>query len=97
MFSTSQDTNNIAGTLMNHTSVVINGTVHQSLYNLNHGAGRIYTLGETNSVSGQGAFGVSNVFGSALFILDYELYYASFVSHLDLYFCDNMLIRSGRE
>ncbi|KAH8127697.1 hypothetical protein LI328DRAFT_164691 [Trichoderma asperelloides] len=73
-----QDTNNIAGTLMNHTSVVINGTVHQSLYNLNHGAGRIYTLGETNSVSGQGAVGVSNVFGSALFILDYELYYASF-------------------
>lgn len=65
---------------MNHTSVVINGTVHQSLRNLNHNAGRVYTLGETNSVSGQGAFGVSNVFGSALFILDYELYYASFVS-----------------
>lgn len=66
---------------MNHTSVVINGTIHQSLCNLNHNAGRIYTLGETNSVSGQGAFGVSNVFGSALFVLDYELYYASFVSH----------------
>ncbi|KAM0257125.1 hypothetical protein ACHAQJ_004590 [Trichoderma viride] len=68
----------LQGTLMNHTSVVINGTVHQSLCNLNHNAGRIYTLGETNSVSGQGAFGVSNVFGSALFVLDYELYYASF-------------------
>ncbi|KAL7809367.1 hypothetical protein V8C44DRAFT_350543 [Trichoderma aethiopicum] len=67
-----------AGTLMNHTSVVINGTVHQSLCKLHHDAGRIYTLGETNSVSGQGAFGVSNVFGSALFIVDYELYYASF-------------------
>ncbi|KAL6894855.1 hypothetical protein GGI43DRAFT_424697 [Trichoderma evansii] len=67
-----------AGTLMNHTSVVINGTIHQSLCNLNHNAGRVYTLGETNSVSGQGAFGVSNVFGSALFVLDYELYYASF-------------------
>jgi hypothetical protein len=68
---------------MNHTSVVINGTIHQSLSALNHNAGRIYTLGETNSVSGQGAFGVSNVFGSALFVLDYELYYASFVSLLD--------------
>ncbi|KAL7920711.1 major facilitator superfamily domain-containing protein [Trichoderma austrokoningii] len=66
------------GTLMNHTSVVINGTIHQSLCSLNHNAGRIYTLGETNSVSGQGAFGVSNVFGSALFVLDYELYFASF-------------------
>ncbi|KAM0448772.1 hypothetical protein ACHAO4_008244 [Trichoderma viride] len=71
----------LQGTIMNHTSVVINGTIHQSLCNLNHNAGRIYTLGETNSVSGQGAFGVSNVFGSALFVLDYELYYASFVSH----------------
>lgn len=65
---------------MNHTSVVKNGTVHKSLYNLHKQAGRIYTLGETNSVSGQGAWGVSNVFGSALFIVDYELYYASFVS-----------------
>lgn len=64
---------------MNHTSVVLNGTVHQSLLALNRAAGRVYTLGETNSVSGQGAFGVSNVFGSALFIVDYELYYASFV------------------
>jgi hypothetical protein len=64
---------------MNHTSVVLNGTVHQSLLELNRAAGRTYTLGETNSVSGQGAFGVSNVFGSALFIVDYELYYASFV------------------
>ncbi|KAK5991374.1 Beta-glucuronidase [Cladobotryum mycophilum] len=71
----------LQGTLMNHTSVVINGTIHQSLYKLNHAAGRIYTLGETNSVSGQGAFGVSDVFGSALFIVDYELYYASFGVH----------------
>jgi hypothetical protein len=66
---------------MNHTSVVINGTIHQSLLALNAAGGRYYTLGETNSVSGQGAWGVSNVFGSALFVVDYELYYASFVRY----------------
>lgn len=83
---------------MNHTSVVINGTIHKSLCSLNHNAGRIYTLGETNSVSGQGAFGVSNVFGSALFVLDYELYYASFVSRLDPHFCNKVILtESGRE
>ncbi|KAH8705719.1 glycoside hydrolase family 79 protein [Talaromyces proteolyticus] len=68
----------LQGTLMNHTSVVKNGTIHQSLNALNTAGGRYYTLGETNSISGQGAWGVSNVFGAALFIVDYELYYASF-------------------
>ncbi|KAM0510870.1 hypothetical protein ACHAPE_010459 [Trichoderma viride] len=45
-----------------------------------HGQICIWNVSESvsTSVSGQGAFGVSNVFGSALFVLDYELYYASF-------------------
>ena len=70
----------LVGTLMNHTSVKINCSLHEELNTFHRQAGRKYTIGETNSVSGQGSHGVSDVFGSALFIVDYELYLASKVS-----------------
>lgn len=41
------------------------------------GYGVEYVLGETNSISCQGRDNVSNVFGSALWYLDYNLYIAS--------------------
>jgi hypothetical protein len=34
-------------------------------------------MGETNSISGDGSYGVSDVFGSALWLVDYALYVAS--------------------
>ncbi|KAH8812756.1 glycoside hydrolase family 79 protein [Xylogone sp. PMI_703] len=67
----------LQGTLMNHTSVKINCSLHVDLNTMHTAAGRTYTIGETNSVSGQGSHGVSDVFGSAMFIVDYELYLAS--------------------
>lgn len=62
---------------MNHTSVIQALTPHVELNILNREAGRIYTMGETNSISGDGAYGVSDVFGSALWLVDYALYVAS--------------------
>lgn len=39
-----------------------------------------YVLGETNSISCQGRDGVSNVFGAALWYLDYTLFIAANIS-----------------
>lgn len=42
--------------------------------------GVTYVIGETNSISCQGRDGVSNVFGTALWYLDYNLFIASNIS-----------------
>lgn len=62
---------------MNHTNVIQALTPHVELNALNRQSGRIYTMGETNSISGDGSHGVSDVFGSALWLVDYALYVAS--------------------
>ncbi|KAL1981323.1 hypothetical protein VTN96DRAFT_2764 [Rasamsonia emersonii] len=67
----------LQGTLMNHTSVVQAVQPHVELNIFHQQHGRRYTIGETNSVSGQGSHGVSDVFGSALWLVDYCLYIAS--------------------
>jgi hypothetical protein len=62
---------------MNHTSVTQSVQPHIELNTFHRQNGRRYTIGETNSVSGQGSHGVSDVFGSALWLVDYCLYIAS--------------------
>lgn len=69
---------NLQDTLMNHQSVVNSIANHVTL------AGQIqqycncpYIMGETNSLSGGGASGLSNVFGAALWVVDYALYQAT--------------------
>ncbi|KAF2190355.1 glycoside hydrolase family 79 protein [Zopfia rhizophila CBS 207.26] len=67
----------LANTLMNHTS-----TVHSVNKHLNQSAhlsylGIPYILGEANSLYGQGASGLSNSFGAALWGVDFNLYCAA--------------------
>lgn len=79
-------TNSLIGTLMNHTNVVKNVQPQIELNIYHRQQGRKFTIGETNSISGQGAHGVSDVFGSALWLVDYCLYIASQV----LFFRQNL-------
>ena len=65
---------------MNHTN-----TVRQAMWPLDFARrmkeqDRFFTLGETNSIYGQGAPSVSDVFGAALWKVDYALWVASNVS-----------------
>ncbi|CAL5871233.1 uncharacterized protein PFLUO_LOCUS5481 [Penicillium psychrofluorescens] len=71
------DNPTLQGTLMNHTEIIISLTSHVELNIFHRENGRVYTMGETNSISGDGSYGVSDVFGSALWLVDYELYVAS--------------------
>jgi hypothetical protein len=67
----------LQGTLMNHTSTInslapeLNASRHLAY------TGVPYILGETNSLFHQGAPGLSNAFGAALWGLDYNLWCAS--------------------
>ena len=61
---------------MNHTSVISNLAAHiQRAKNLAY-LGYPYTLGETNSIAGQGRNGETNVFGDALWLVDFSLWAA---------------------
>jgi putative heme degradation protein len=62
---------------MNHTNLIIAAKPHIDLNIFHRQNGRTYTIGETNSISGQGSHGVSDVFGSALWLVDYCLYLAA--------------------
>ena len=67
----------LQGTLMNHTS-----TVSSISHQLNESSLLAYTgipfiLGETNSLYNEGAPGLSNAFGAALWGLDFNLYCAA--------------------
>ncbi|OQE04651.1 hypothetical protein PENVUL_c031G10233 [Penicillium vulpinum] len=62
--------------LMNHTNVVEALKTHvQRAQNLSH-LGHPYTLSETNSIGVQGLNGQSDVFGSALWVVDFSLWAA---------------------
>lgn len=68
----------LQGTLMNHSSIMRSLAAHVTLAaELRNFTTVPYVLGETNSLSGGGATGLSNVFGSALWVVDYSLYAAS--------------------
>lgn len=64
-------------TLMNHTSIVENlSSQIQRMKNIAH-VGHPYTLGETNSIANQGRNGETNVFGDALWLVDFSLWAAT--------------------
>ncbi|KAL2012885.1 hypothetical protein VTN00DRAFT_410 [Thermoascus crustaceus] len=71
----------LAHTLMNHTSTVASVSNHvnlaRTLSSKNLTTGIPYILGETNSLYNQGAPGLSNAFGAALWGIDFNLYCAS--------------------
>ncbi|KAF2098183.1 family 79 glycoside hydrolase [Rhizodiscina lignyota] len=63
----------LASDIMNHTTTSRFVAPFVNLNNFHTSHGRIFTIGETNSVAGQGAFNVSDVFGSALWGIDFSL------------------------
>lgn len=69
-------------TLMNHTNIVDSIEPHskraQNLAYLNHP----YIIGEMNSIAKQGRSGESNVFGDALWLVDFSLWAAEHVRFL---------------
>ncbi|KAF2740457.1 beta-glucuronidase [Polyplosphaeria fusca] len=69
----------LAGTLMNHTKTVASvGNHNKEQANLKAaGMNLDYILGETNSLYNQGAPGLSNSFGAALWGVDFNLYCAA--------------------
>ncbi len=69
----------LQGTLMNHTSTVLSVAKHLNESNLLSLAGVDvpYILGETNSLYNEGAPGLSNSFGAALWGVDFNLYCAA--------------------
>lgn len=62
---------------MNHTSTVLSVSHHLNESNLLAGTGIPYILGETNSLYNEGAPGLSNSFGAALWGVDFNLYCAA--------------------
>lgn len=66
----------LAGNLLNHFRMTSLMYYHQALGNQTKALGIDYVIGETNSISCQGTANVSDVFGSALWSIDYILYNA---------------------
>ena len=62
---------------MNHTSTVLSVAKHLNESNLLAHTGLPYILGETNSLYNEGAPGLSNSFGAALWGVDFNLYCAA--------------------
>ncbi|EHY59101.1 hypothetical protein HRR83_001629 [Exophiala dermatitidis] len=69
----------LQGTLMNHTSTVLSVAKHLNESNILRASGSQlpYILGETNSLYNEGAPGLSNSFGAALWGVDFNLYCAA--------------------
>lgn len=68
----------LQGTLMNHTSTVLSVNKHLTeLAQLREYTNISYILGETNSLYNEGAPGLSNSFGAALWGVDFNLYCAA--------------------
>jgi hypothetical protein len=67
----------LAGALMNRTAMfsLMAYHAHASAYSVSKGLP--YVIGETNSIACQGLAGVSDVFGAAVWSVDYALYAAS--------------------
>ncbi|KZT74569.1 glycoside hydrolase family 79 protein [Daedalea quercina L-15889] len=70
---------------MNKTSVRGNLTIFEADIAASHANGLDYVLGETNSIACEGAPGVSNTAGAALWVIDYTLF-ASTIGISELYF-----------
>jgi hypothetical protein len=62
---------------MNHRSIVSSISKHVNFSQVLTNLDLPFILGEPNSISGQGSNGLTNVFGSALWLLDYDLWCAS--------------------
>lgn len=67
----------LAGNLMNRTALINGMSYHKSASAYAVSKGLPYVLGETNSIACQGLAGVSDVFGAAVWSVDYALYSAS--------------------
>lgn len=67
----------LAGNLMNRTALIENMKYHASASAYTVSKGLPYVIGETNSIACQGLAGVSDVFGAAVWSVDYALYAAS--------------------
>lgn len=67
----------LAGNLMNRTALIEGMKYHASASAYSVSKGLPYVIGETNSIACQGLAGVSDVFGAAVWSVDYALYAAS--------------------
>lgn len=67
----------LAGNLMDHSRMTSLMWYHDFLSNYSVSNGVPYVIGETNSISCQGQAGISDVFGAALWSIDYVLYVAT--------------------
>ncbi|RAL62195.1 hypothetical protein DID88_002679 [Monilinia fructigena] len=67
----------LQGTLMNHTQTKVSIARQLNVSNLLASSNLPFILGETNSLYNQGAPGLSNAYGAALWNLDFALYGAS--------------------
>ncbi|KAB8298748.1 hypothetical protein EYC80_000923 [Monilinia laxa] len=67
----------LQGTLMNHTQTKVSIARQLNVSNLLASSNVPFILGETNSLYNQGAPGLSNAYGAALWNLDFALYGAS--------------------
>ncbi|KAK8907726.1 hypothetical protein QC760_003607 [Botrytis cinerea] len=67
----------LQGTLMNHTSTVVSVGRQLNVSNILSSSDVPFILGETNSLYNEGAPGLSNAYGAALWNLDFALYGAS--------------------
>jgi hypothetical protein len=67
----------LEGNLMNRTALVEMMKYHESASTYAVAKSLPYVIGETNSIACQGLAGVSDVFGAAVWSIDYALYAAS--------------------
>lgn len=67
----------LAGNLLNHFHMTSLMYYHEYLSNYTVSQNSTYVIGETNSISCQGQYGISDVFGAALWSIDYVLYVAT--------------------
>lgn len=67
----------MADSLMNRTALISQMTYHATASAYTASKGLPYVIGETNSIACQGLAGVSDVFGAAVWSVDYALYAAS--------------------
>ena len=67
----------IATTLFNRNNMLKRAWYHDYLGNATADSGIEYVIGETNSISCQGAFNISDVMASAVWAIDYVMYLSS--------------------
>ncbi|KAJ4329719.1 hypothetical protein N0V87_010630 [Didymella glomerata] len=67
----------LAGNVMNRTALIQAMNYHAAASSYSVAKGLPYVIGETNSIACQGLAGVSDVFGAAVWSVDYALYAAS--------------------